>query len=135
MTQFTYSDNLFSDLFKEVNGFRPRGDILGAWDLASPERKQEIWDGLCAELDDLIDREQREAIEAQREFEGEIAQIIEIGAQDRVTALRWLIEAACEGELDNSQNVEGSLWFASGQRMDYTVIRAYMDEAKLNLAC
>jgi hypothetical protein len=34
MTQFTYDENLFSDLYKEVYGIRPRG---GEWMTATPE--------------------------------------------------------------------------------------------------
>ena len=42
---YTYSDELFSDLYKDVYGFRPRGHEFFT---ACPERKQEIWDQILA---------------------------------------------------------------------------------------
>ena len=46
--EYTFCDNVFSDLHKDVYGFRPRNH---PYDNASDEDKQIIWDNLCAELE------------------------------------------------------------------------------------
>ena len=48
---FTYSDDCFSDLHKDVYGFRPRGIIMENWDSMDPAQKQARWDELCEELE------------------------------------------------------------------------------------
>ena len=47
---FTYSDELYSDLFKDVNGFRPRGQLWEQWCNKTPTQKQKEWDALIDEL-------------------------------------------------------------------------------------
>ena len=47
---FTYSDELYSDLFKDVNGFRPRGQLWEQWCNKTPTDKQKEWDYLCNQL-------------------------------------------------------------------------------------
>ena len=50
MQNFTYSDELYSDLFKDANGFRPRGMLFDRWMAKSPAEKQREWDSLQAEI-------------------------------------------------------------------------------------
>ena len=47
---FTYSDELYSDLFKDVNGFRPRGQLWEQWCNKTPAQKQTEWDALVEQL-------------------------------------------------------------------------------------
>ena len=47
---FTYSDELYSDLFKDVNGFRPRGQLWEQWCNKTPTQKQKEWDALIDQL-------------------------------------------------------------------------------------
>jgi hypothetical protein len=47
---FTYSDELYSDLFKDVNGFRPRGQLWEQWCNKTPTQKQKEWDALVKQL-------------------------------------------------------------------------------------
>ena len=51
METFTYSDDGFSDLHKDVYGFRPRGIILSNWNILPPAEKKVRWDQLCEELE------------------------------------------------------------------------------------
>ena len=86
----TYDENIFSDLYKDTYGFRPRGHEF--YD-AAPARKQQVWDRLVAELAEqiIINEEiQRDAIVA---FEIEIARMIAAGADTRARALNWLADA------------------------------------------
>ena len=41
-----YSDDLYSDHFKDANGFRPRGILWDMWESKSPAEKQAEWDWL-----------------------------------------------------------------------------------------
>jgi len=87
---YTYDENIFSDLYKDANGFRPRQHEF--YD-ATPARKQVIWDSL---LDDLVREQENQQLrqeEAVNEFEALIVRTIESGAVDRVNALEWLRSA------------------------------------------
>lgn len=48
---FNFSDELFSDLWKDVNGFRPTEDLMDEWKSRTPRQKQELWTALVDELD------------------------------------------------------------------------------------
>ena len=90
MTTYTYSDELFSDLHKDTHGFRPRDHEFYH---VAPARKQEIWDSLIESFEDEVECERQAQIEAQRKLETLISQTMELGAEDRETALRWILDA------------------------------------------
>ena len=90
MTAYTYDENIFSDFHKDAYGFRPRLDE--EFYTATPARKQEIWDSVGRAFRIREAEEAEEEARALREFEAEIASVIEAGAGDRTTALRWLTE-------------------------------------------
>lgn len=100
MTAYTYAEELFSDFHKSAYGFRPRGHEFYA---ATPVRKQEIWDNVQQAFLQRQVEEAEEEARALREFEAEIASIIEAGAGDRTTALRWMTE---EDTFYHSQDIE-----------------------------
>lgn len=100
MTAYTYAEELFSDFHKDAYGFRPRGHEFYT---ATPARKQEIWDNVQQAFLQRQVEEAKEEARALREFETEIASIIEAGAGDRTTALRWMTE---EDTFYHSQDIE-----------------------------
>lgn len=87
---YTFDETIFSDLYKDVYGTRPRSHEF--YD-ATNDRKQAIWDSLLFELD----REMGEQAERERraisEFETRIAEMGQLGAEDVTTAIRWILEA------------------------------------------
>jgi hypothetical protein len=89
---YTFSEELLSDLHKDARGFRPRSDAFWtAWADANDQGKQAIWDGLIQEME-IADQEERESEQQSiAEFEDVVQEYISLGAQDRSTALRWLI--------------------------------------------
>jgi hypothetical protein len=107
MTQFTYSEELFSDFHKDTYGFRPRGHEF--YD-ATPERKQEIWDGVGEDFVREQERECKMQLEAQRKFETRITETIALGAGDRETAIRWILEAEVENQSDLWYGAEYFEW-------------------------
>ena len=104
---FTYSDDCFSDLFKDVNGFRPRGSLMDDWNDRTPRQKQELWNALCDELEENNKREKDEAAEAVDAFENTVQTFITLGAKDRVNALRWMTQNEV---FNHSQDVEHFVW-------------------------
>jgi hypothetical protein len=50
---YTYDENTFSDLHKEVYGFRPNTDMWKDWTSRTPRQKQELWNALSDELEEL----------------------------------------------------------------------------------
>ena len=104
---FTYSDDCFSDLFKDVNGFRPRGSLMDDWNDRTPRQKQELWNALCDELEENCKREKDEAAEAVDAFENTVQTFITFGAGDRVNALRWMTQNEV---FNHSQDIEHFVW-------------------------
>lgn len=101
---YTFDDNTFSDLHKEVYGFRPRGHH---YDIASNDEKQKIWDELCEELEANNLVEQEQTIKAVARFEARIADVIELGAGNRTNALLWMVGTETFYHI---QDVEHFVW-------------------------
>jgi hypothetical protein len=82
---------IYSDMHKDAYGFRPRGIDTSAWTL-------EQFDAEFKVLGEAIEREEtaRKAAEAEavKKFEQHVTNTICMGAGDRTTALRWIMEAS-----------------------------------------
>ena len=100
---FTFDDQTVSDLHKDARGFRPHAAFMEGWNSSDDENKQAIWDGLVRELERHQAWEAIREREALSEFQGELEILIESGAGDRQTALRWMTETET---FHNSQSVE-----------------------------
>ena len=90
---YTFDEDMISDLHKDVCGFRPSAYWWTMWREASDLRRQEIWDDL---LDDLrYEQEQRAKAQARaiESFEKLVSDTIQMGARDRESALRWILDA------------------------------------------
>ena len=105
--EFTYSDDCFSDLHKDVYGYRPRGILMDEWIDRTPRQKQELWNALCDQLEENNAREKQ--IEAMKveEFKERIHQAQTWGAHDYWDALRWI--TGCE-TFYHIQDVEHFVW-------------------------
>lgn len=92
-TQFTFSDDLISDLHKDAYGHRPGEGFWHRWANASDAEKQEQWDWLCQVLERNAEEEAANHRTCIARLEDRIAQLIQCGAKDRAMAIRWLDEA------------------------------------------
>jgi len=101
---YDFDDQTFSDLHKDAYGFRPRGH---EYNTATPARKQEIWVQIVDDLEAAQIEEARQEQEAIAEFEVWVQQVIELGARNRETALRWM---ANENVFHHSQDIEHWVW-------------------------
>ena len=104
---YTYTTDLFSDLHKDVYGYRPRGAAMEDWNSRTPRQKNELFNALCEELEEVTRDEKRQADRNLMEFTGEILNMIELGAKDRETALRWMTQ---EHEFHSEQDVSHWVW-------------------------
>ena len=92
---YTYDDNTFSDLVKEVYGTRSvgrTGHLSHYWD-ETPENKQKIWDDLCNEHEATMAEEKAAQVRKAKAFEDRVKDVISIGAGDRKTAIRWIFQS------------------------------------------
>ena len=93
---FTYDDNTFSDLVKEVYGTRSParkyGHLFYYYDETS-EKKQMIWDDLCDRLEETMAEELEAHHRKIAMFEDRIQRTIDLGAYDREAAIRWIFQA------------------------------------------
>tara|TARA_B100000925_G_scaffold262633_1_gene220054 strand:+ start:348 stop:743 length:396 start_codon:yes stop_codon:yes gene_type:complete len=110
---YTFEDNLFSDLHKEVYGFRPR---YHRYYEASDNEKQNIWDDLVDEMDQAVADARQVVKDAINRFEDRIADVIKIGAGDRKTALRWITS---NEKFFHEQSVEHFVWEQGLLNSDY----------------
>jgi hypothetical protein len=97
-TELDEAASLFSDMYKDVTGIRPRMDTE-SWTLDDFNKKiNQLGIELKAKMaEDKVDQEK-----AIQEFEARIEETLEMGAKDRATAIRWICEAenaAHSGEL------------------------------------
>lgn len=77
----------YSDMHKDAFGFRPRGIDTSNWTLEKFEEEFE-------DLGKIIDRAEQARKEHERNavvaFEQRIIDLIEVGAKDRATAMKWI---------------------------------------------
>lgn len=90
--------NSISDASKAANGFRMRLD----WNSMSDSELESTADYYCKAAEETAIRENAAHIKAQKNWEAHIQKLIEIGAGDRATAIRWDMR---------SMNVDGDIGF------------------------
>lgn len=92
-SSYTFCEDLYSDLYKDANGFRPRDYTWSNWKKFTDDQKQVEWDRLIALLDFNMHHEAKASLMAQKNLELQIQQNISSGAVSRETALRWIVQA------------------------------------------
>ena len=75
---YTFDENILSDLHKDAYGFRPSGDFFREWDLLDNDGKQDLWEQLMDAVRDSILEEARYHNMAIAEFEGWVKQTMKI---------------------------------------------------------
>jgi len=109
ITTFTFDTDSFSDLHKDAFGFRPRDHRFYAVD-TTDEEKQEIYDYTCEELEREFARIEQAEIEADLGFESLILDCLNMGASDRKTAIRWILESEEMDEFDAAYGFSFVTW-------------------------
>lgn len=93
---YTFDENLVSDLHKDAHGFRPSTWFWEEWSRADDAGKQVIWDNLLFELDQTMAEERRREEIAVGDFERGVRQNLALGAGDRATAIRWMLDGVLQ---------------------------------------
>ena len=70
--QYSFDENVVSDLYKDAYGSRPREGFWDNWDNASADQKQAIWDDLLTAADAENEREELMRQEAIVDLENRI---------------------------------------------------------------
>ena len=86
-----------SDAHKDAYGFRPRGQYGDDW---SVEELRVELDRLCDYANEVYELEKAREVERLEEFEAHLVKLQEHGAENRMQALRWVIEADRDAQTD-----------------------------------
>lgn len=101
MTNYTFDEYIVSDLHKDAYGFRPDQSWWENWTSSTDDEKQKIWDVLIENLEASIAEENQMQAIAISNFEDRVQETIQLGAKDRETAIRWLLDASsANGDLE-----------------------------------
>lgn len=90
LSQLEQAREIYWDMYKDAYGVRPRGVDTSSWTLETFIKE-------FAYLNVVIEREETARKEAEKSatvvFEQRVQSLIDAGAKDRATALRWIHEA------------------------------------------
>ena len=90
LTQLEQAQSIYWDMYKDAYGVRPRGVDTSGWTLADFDAE---FEGLRVAIE-AEDKARKEAEStATVVFEQRIQSLIDAGAKDRATAIRWIHEA------------------------------------------
>ena len=126
---YTYDDNLFSDLYKEVHGFRPSSDLRTEWNARTPRQKQELWNALCDEHEEVIKREKVEKARAALALTERLETMYQLGAKTEVQALKWIMEAEEFSDIDLQY---GAGYFCFHFGLDYRAEKEFRIQEAIN---
>ena len=104
------SDDGISDLHKEVHGFRPSAIFMKNFRAFDEETQQNLWDALCAQLEEKNLIKQKEEAKALVEFRDNVRQTVRFCNTDWRGAVRFLAEADGEHIEDDEQTFDHFLW-------------------------
>jgi hypothetical protein len=89
---------IYSDMYKDAYGFRPRSNFP-----ETEEEYSEAFGRLQREISEQIEAERAYEEKAIKEFEESISAMMASGAPDRATALRWFSQ---NYTMENPQDVD-----------------------------
>jgi len=91
MTELEQAQAIFWDMYKDAHGIRPRGIDTGTWTLEQFQQEFEYLGRVIADNENQRKVFEADAIE---KFEKHVTDTICMGARDRETALRWIMDAS-----------------------------------------
>lgn len=97
----------FSDLHKDVHGFRPSAIFMKNVKNFSDQERDDLWEALCVQLEENTKVEVAQAELDAAKFEARVLDVIDLGAGDRETALQWITS---QETFYHIQDVEHFVW-------------------------
>ena len=107
--EFTYSDDIISDLHKDARGFRPSEYFWEEWTQSPAEVKQKIWDMLCKEMEDGERQRAIDEADALVKFREQVAATMKFCDCDWKKAVEFLADAE-DDDVDCEQGFDYFLW-------------------------
>jgi hypothetical protein len=97
----------FSDLHKDVHGFRPSAIFMKNVKRFSDQERDDLWEALCIQLEENTKAEKTQEEADVAKFEARVLDVIDLGAGDRETALQWITS---QETFYHIQDVEHFVW-------------------------
>ena len=97
---YSFDENIVSDLHKDAFGFRPSATWYEQWAAMTEDQKQEEWDYLLRALKSSMEDEARREDDAIFDFDCMVRRYMEMGAANRETAIRWMLDSMNLNEYD-----------------------------------
>jgi hypothetical protein len=91
MSDLEQAQSIFWDMYKDAHGIRPRGIDTGTWTIEQFQQEFEYLGRVIADNENQRKVFEADAIE---KFEKHVTDTICMGARDRETALRWIMDAS-----------------------------------------
>ena len=96
MTELEQAQCIYWDMYKDAYGVRPRGVDTSSWTM---DDFRDEFKRLGEVLNEEEDQRKIEEADAVKKFEQHVTNTICMGARDRETALRWIMDASsAEGD-------------------------------------
>ena len=124
MTVYTFDESIVSDLHKDAWGFRPTSGWWDCWNFQDDEGKQAAWNTLLDDLEQSNTRERAEQDAAVKRFDDRIELLMNMGASNRETAIRWIIDSL---ELTESDKMYGSDYICFLMGLPYSMKSAFVN--------
>ena len=90
---YTFDEQIVSDLHKDARGYRPDEYFWEEWTQCGDDTRQSMWDNLLEELAAETARQLDAYARAEIAFHQRVQGTMVAGAQDELTAIRWILEA------------------------------------------
>ena len=90
---YTYSDELMSDLHKDAYGSRPGISYRLYWQTLSADEKQAEWELMIRAMQEQQEFERQLQSQAFAEFEQQVVRNMVHGAPTRKDAIRWILDS------------------------------------------
>lgn len=105
---YTFSTELVSDLHKDAFGHRPGSDFWDMWHNGlSDKGRQAEWDYMVKAVEREIEDDKLREQYALEDFENKLGVLVESGAGNEITALRWMTQTET---FQHSQDAEQWVW-------------------------
>lgn len=103
---YTYDENILGDLYKKTYSCRPDTMFWNKWKNSTEDEKQDIWDNLCDSHEVEMKMEEERTDAAIAKFNKEIQTLINAGAGDEETAIRWWVDSLELDDYDRAYGVD-----------------------------
>lgn len=118
-------DDIISDMYKDVHGSRPGIAWCRDFGEMSAEEQDLVVERFQKAISDDIKDEQELSYRLESQFEAEIARLIEAGAKDRTTAIKWYVDGL--GLVEDDLKFYGASYICHTAGLPYSMGQVFVD--------